>query len=288
MTPYFDTAEIVAIIFVILFYLAFLFAVHLLYAFGPYRMAKHAGIPHAWIGLFPIGTSWLVGLLAERSLYTCNGRRFRMALWTPALWGIGTCGALMILGLALMDADFSGLVVAAILLTLVGWVAGAVLSYYALYYLFKDYAPDNAVLYTVLGIFFNIHFIFLLMEMNTVPVSVAGPGPFPYGRPKYDRWHRWSPASAPGYGVPQGSYPPPQGGAPYNGQPYGQPPYNGGPGYSGQGPQFYNSGYSQPPAPPQGPSGGDGSFYQGSGYYQQPAPPPESPREEGPKNGPEL
>ena len=284
MTPYFDTAEILAIVFAILFYLAFLFAVHLLYAFGPYRMARHAGIPHAWIGLFPIGTSWLVGLLAERSLYTCSGRRFRMALWTPALWGIGTCGALMTLGLALAVADFSGLVVAAILLTLVGCVAGTVLSFYALYYLFKDYAPDNAILYTVLGIFFNIHFIFLLVEMNTVPVSVAGPGPFPYGRPKYDRWHRWSPA--PGYGVPQGSYPPPQGGAPYS----GQPPYNGGPGYSGQGPQFYqNSGYSQPPAPPQGPSGGDGSFYQGSGYYQQPPAPPASPRDEkDPHSGPEL
>ena len=118
MTSYFDSSDFLFLIIGLLFYLAFAFAIHLLYAFGPYRMAKHAGIPHAWIGLFPIGTSWLIGLLAERSLYCCTGRRLRLALWTPALQGIGTCGALMVVGLALADADFSGLVVAALVLTL--------------------------------------------------------------------------------------------------------------------------------------------------------------------------
>ena len=300
MTPYLDSSKFLFFIIVLLFYLGLAFAAHLLYSFGPYRMAKHAGIPHAWIGLFPIGTSWLIGLLAERSLYCYTGRRLRLALWTPALQGIGTCGALMVVGLALADADFSGLVVAALVLTLEGWVAGTVFSLYSLYYLFKDYAPENATLYTVLSILFGFQFIFLLIEMNTVPVSVAGPGPFPYGRPKYDARHQWSPAPAPGYGYPQG---------------YSQP-QNGGQGYSGQGPQFYqnggysqpqspappqgpsggqqgfyqNGGYSQPqpPAPPQGPSGGQQGFYQGSGYYQPPAP-PASPRDEGKgQNGPEL
>lgn len=276
----FGAAEILGIFIALLLYLGLLFAAHLLYSFGPYRMAKHAGIPHAWIGLFPIGSAWLKGLLAERSLYTYTGRRLRLALWTPALQGIGTCGILMILGLALASVEFSGLVVAALVLTIVGWTAGTVFALYSLYYLFKDYAPENATLYTVLGIFFGIHFVFLLVEMNTVPVSVTGPGSFPYGRPKYDEWHRWNPAPAPGYGYPQGNYPPPQGGAPYNGQ-----------GYSGQGPQFYqNGGYSQPqpPTPPQGPSGGQPGFYQGSGYYQPPAP-PASPWDDGKEqNGPEL
>ena len=279
MTSYFDSSDFLFLIIGLLFYLAFAFAIHLLYAFGPYRMAKHAGIPHAWIGLFPIGTSWLIGLLAERSLYCCTGRRLRLALWTPALQGIGTCGALMVVGLALADADFSGLVVAALVLTLVGWVAGTVFSLYSLYHLFKDYAPENATLYTVLSILFGFQFIFLLIEMNTVPVSVAGPGPFPYGRPKYDARHQWSPAPAQGYGY--GNYPPAQGGAPYNGQGYGQPPQG------GETPWFYqNGGYAQPPA--QGPSNGQPNFYQGGGYYQPPAP-PDPPREEKkPHNGPEL
>ncbi len=255
----------------------------ILSGFGLYRMAQHAGAPSPWMAFVPVASSYLTGLLAERSLYCCTGRRLRLALWTPALQGIGTCGALMVVGLALADADFSGLVVAALVLTLVGWVAGTVFS-----------------LYTVLSILFGFQFIFLLIEMNTVPVSVAGPGPFPYGRPKYDARHQWSPAPAPGYGYPQG---------------YSQP-QNGGQGYSGQGPQFYqnggysqpqspappqgpsggqqgfyqNGGYSQPqpPAPPQGPSGGQQGFYQGSGYYQPPAP-PASPRDEGKgQNGPEL
>ncbi len=301
MTPYLDSSKFLFLIIVLLFYLGLAFAFHLLYAFGPYRMAKHAGIPHAWLGLFPIGTSWLVGLLAERSLYSYTGRRLRLALWTPALWGIGTCGAFLTLGLALADVDFSGLVVAAVVLTIVGWVAGTVFSLYGLYYLFKDYAPENALLYILLGIFFQIQFIFLLIEMNTVPVSVTGPGTFPYGRPKYDRWHRWSPSPAQGYGP--GNYPPaqcpgygqppqqpPAGGQGYN-QPPQQPPANG-PGYGqppqgGQTPWFYqNGGYAQPPA--QGPAQGQPNFYQGGSYYQPPAPRSQPRDEEGPSNGPEL
>ena len=69
----------------------------------------------------------------------------------------------------------------------------------------------SSVLYTILGLLFGISFVFFLVEMNTVPVSVTGFGAYPYGRPKYDRWHRWNQTPPQQYGP--GNWPP-QGGGP--------------------------------------------------------------------------
>lgn len=269
------------------FYLALLVGIQVLYAFGPYRMAKHAGIPHAWLGLLPIGSGWLLGLLAERSLYTRTGKQRRLALWLPALQGFNLCAAALVLGLAILDMDFGKTVTFALLFFLATFLAAMIFFYYVLYYVFLDYAPESAVLFTVLSVIFRwLHFIFLLIEMNVVPVSVAGPGPFPYGRPKYDRNHQWF-LQPQEYGPPQG-YTPPQGYAPY-------PPS-----------QSY-PGATQPPYPP-GPaqqppySGQSTGFYQGNGYYQPPAQPfdpsrsfpsggydPKHPEDfRPPENGPEL
>lgn len=260
------------LLFVLFFYFAITFCVHLLYAFGPYRMAKHAGVPHAWVGLLPIGAGWLLGLLAERSLYAGTGRRSRLSVWTPLMQGIAFLGLGLVIYLIAIDSDFNGLVAFAAIAILVGSVAGTIFFFYSLYQVFRDYAPDNAVLYTILGILFNIYFIFLLVEMNTVPESVTGPGNFRNGRPKYDSNHQWN-AAPPQYGYSQGygAYPPPQGGPSFTSQGY---TYSPAPGQ--QPPQTpYGGNQAQPPQPPYGgnqnqqPYSGQGpQFYQGSGYYQ--------------------
>ena len=280
---YYDSAEVFFLLIGLICYLGFFFVVHLLYAFGPYRMAKHAGIPHAWVGLFPLGTAWITGLLAERSLYTYTGKRRRLAFWTTVLYGIGFCGLIMLCVLIVQDADFSAWVGLSFFLTLVGYTAACVLSIYCTYYTLKDYSPDNALLYTLLGVFFQISFVFLLIEMNTVPVSVTGPGSFPYGRPKYNGNHQWSPVPPQGYGYPQGGQGQPGGPYPYTtnpgqqggpGAPY---PYTTNPGQQGGpgAPYPYTTNPGQPPQQP--PYTGQGPwFYQGApGPYQ--APPPGQP-----------
>ena len=275
-----STAYALGIAIGILFYLALLIGLQILCAFGPYRMAKHAGIPRAWLGLLPIGSGWLLGLLAERALYTRTGRQRRLALWLPALQGLALCAAAIITGLAILDMDFGAPVALSLIFLLVTALTSTIYFYYVLYNVFQDYAPESAVLFTVLSIFFRISFIFLLVEMNVVPVSVAGPGPFPYGRPKYDRNHQWSPQPQ-GYGP----YPPQSYG---QGYPYGpqgpaqQPPA------PGQGSQFYQgNGYYQPPAQPYDPS----RSFPGGGYdpkHPESFQPPQAPRDDGPYHGPEL
>lgn len=220
--------------------------------FGLYRMAKHAGIPNPWLAFLPVANAYVVGLLAERSLYTYTGRQRRLALWNAVFQAVPLVGLMFVVGLALLDSDFNALVGLSVMLLVLGGIAGTVLYWYSLYYVFKDYAPDNAVLYTVLGLVLGIYWVFLLVEMNTVPVSVTGFGVFPYGRPKYDRYHQWQVP-------PVGQYPPPP--------PPQQGPYTTG----GWGPNGYEPGQQ---------------FYQGQaqGYYR-----PERPGQEddGPQ-GPEV
>lgn len=254
----------------LLVYLAFIAGMYVLCAFGVWRMASHAGVPHAWLTFVPFGNAYVVGMLAERAIYTFTGRRSRLALWCPVSQGIAFVGVFLVIGFALVGLDFGVPVVLALLLCLGGSIAAMVLYFYATFYVFKDYAPDNAVLYTILGILFGIYWIFQLVEMNTVPVSVTGFGSWPGGRPKYDRYHQWGPASAPG-GYP--GYPGQPGGV-YTTNPSqqscttdpGQQPYQSQQPYQGQGPQFYQ---------------------QQGGCYQ---PPEQSqrPRDEGENNGPEL
>lgn len=308
---YMNSAEIVAIIMVLLFYFVILGGVWVLTNFGLYRMAKHAGIPKAWLALVPIGNAWIIGLLAERSVYTYTQRPRHLARWVTILQAVPLVSLVLVIALALADSDFNALVGLSLFLLIIGGLVGAVLYYYALYYIFKDYSPDNAILFFLLGLFFGIYWIFLLVEMNTVPVSVTGFGVFPYGRPKYDRFHQWSPGPAPGPGYPPPAYGPQSttyttnpgqqpGGYPQQpyttnpGQPYQgpQPPYQQGGSYSGQGQTFYQGqgGYYQPPV--QQPYDPSRSFPSG-GYDpknpQNPAPPSERPRDEGGnRNGPEL
>lgn len=189
-----------------------------LMGFGLYRMAQHAGAPCPWMAFIPVASSYLTGLLAERAYYTYNGRTRRLAWWC-------VIANLIPLGIfAIFMAFFFRTVFAAggppapeaivgfspmvYLLNLVA-IAPMVLYGYCLYYLFRDYSPDNAVLFTIVGVLFNISFVFLLIERNTVPVSVTGFGFYPYGRPKYDRWHRWN--QVPPQQAGPGNWPPPGG-----------------------------------------------------------------------------
>lgn len=180
-------------IFVVLAYLLFAFGtlavMFLLLGLGLWRMAKNAGIPYAWTAFFPLGNGYVLGALADRSRRYFTGRSPRLGLsfWLPVVQALTFFAMMGLFGLALVSVPFNFLVVLFFLILLLGGFVSVGLNYFCVYHTFKDYAPDNALLYTIVGIVFSIYWIFLLAEMNTVPVSVAGPGPFPYGRPKYGR-----------------------------------------------------------------------------------------------------
>lgn len=201
----------------------------ILSGFGLYRMAQHAGAPSPWMAFVPVASAYLTGLLAERAFYTYNGRVRKLAWWCVVTQFL----PLVFLGFYMAsifrftandmaaEAEFTGLMLW-FLLYFVSILAPMILYGYCLYYIFRDYSPDNAVLFTLVGVLFNISFVFLLIERDTVPVSVTGYGVYPYGRPKYDKWHRWNQVPPQQYG------------------PGGWPPQGGGPGTTG--PQDYYRG----------------------------------------------
>ena len=202
-----------------LFWLAIMVGLIILSGFGLYRMAQHAGAPSPWMAFVPVASSYLTGLLAERAYYTYNGRTRKLAWWCviAELFPLVIFGVFMgfffrtVIG---MDGALGPEVVMRMtpFVYLINGIAllPMILYGYCLYYIFRDYSPDNAMLFAIVGVLFRISFVFLLIERNTVPVSVTGFGAYPYGRPKYDRWHRWNQTPPQQYGP--GSWPPPGGG----------------------------------------------------------------------------
>lgn len=169
----------------LLFYLVFLAGMIFLMGFGLWKMSKNAGIPHAWTSfLYPL---YNMGLLAERSLYAHTGRQKPLAKWS--LWLIIAIAAVVLLLLvgtvAAMASGFMAVNLFSAILIFPLTIAGAVLTYYDLYYIYKDYSPGNEVVLLVVSILCGAYPIIFLVVMNVVPVSVAGR--CPYGQPKYNR-----------------------------------------------------------------------------------------------------
>ena len=195
-----------------LVWLAMMVGLMILTGYGLYCMARHAGIPNPWLAFLPVANVYLTGLLAERSYYTYNGRVRKLAKWSLILNLLPVVEFIIIYGILMTSVVTGDEPVVALLFTipfLLTLTALLVIYIYCYYYLFRDYAPENAVLFTIITVLFNIGFIFLLVEKDTVPVSVTGFGVYPYGRPKYDKWHRWNqmPPQAPGGYPPQGGGP---------------------------------------------------------------------------------
>lgn len=181
--------NVVLVITMLVVYLVILGGVLVLNGLGLWRMAKNAGISQAWSAfLYP---TYIMALLAQRSLFTFTGKQRDLAKWS--LWGLfasvgaGLLCTILIAVAALNDSGFMMvLMVLCSLVLSVVILAVTVLHCYCLYYVLKDYCPGNEVLLFVLSIFFGIVApIVFLVQMNTVPVSVAGRTP--YQQPKYNR-----------------------------------------------------------------------------------------------------
>ena len=188
------------------------FVFYLFNGLGLYKMAKNAGLPNPWLSFVPIANNYLMGKLAERASWYGSGKTLPFAkifLWGYLGYLAATLLAILLPPLYLF-ISFAGL-------------ALSVFVYIALYYIFKDYSPSNAVLFLILSILFGLYPFFLFALRNRVPVSVAGfcPG----GQPKYQ---------------------------PYGG---GQPPQPGSGGYTG-----YSGGPTAPYQPPYAPYGGPGYY----------------------------
>lgn len=246
-------------------------ALYVLRALGLYRLAKNAGIPAPWLAWVPVVNWYLLGLLCDRACCWHTGGRWNFALWLPVVNTLGSPWfyvALVELLPYSTSTQVSGWMVASGLQGLLGLGATA-LTAAALYYFYRDYAPEREGLYTVLSVVlaFAAPHVLLFLLRGRLPCSVTGVRPSsPQPGGSCYTTGPWQPSGAARHGGGSGPAQPPapSGGGQRNGaaeRPAG-PPARGNP----------------PPASPPDwlprtpaagnswqPGGEDGDFYQGGG-----------------------
>lgn len=163
-----------AVLFVALLLVAIGVVTYVMQSLSLYTMAKNRGIDYAWLAWVPIGNSWILGALAD----DINARQ-----------GKKTCYGLVLLIVtaASMAGSFSMFLMPFLGLLSVPVSLAVMVAYYiALYEVYRDYAPKNAVLYLVLSILFSLAWLLLFLLRGRRPVTLGGaaqPTPQPAPRP---------------------------------------------------------------------------------------------------------
>lgn len=156
--------------------MGFAMVCYVLNAVGMYRIAKRRGIHHAWLAWIPVGCNWLLGSISDHYQYVVNHKvtKRRKILLTLSLILLVVLGLFVasITATALtadgMHGDMTASILSVALLTcsylaMLGLeIAILVFCYMAYYDLFKSCKPDSAVLFLVLGIFFNVTLAFFV------------------------------------------------------------------------------------------------------------------------------
>ncbi len=254
-------AIIAIVILAYLFWVAVVVVGYVLKGAALSRMAKNAGIPNAALAWVPFASTWLLGVLCDRSQQAVTGRRWRFDILLPAAEILATgCGSLLagpggFFAECYLYAGFSYSTLRDALKVFCGFLYLAVLAV-ALWHLYQDYFPERWLPYTIFSVVLGRlgRGVVLMTLRNKTPRS-ATPGyqsPPPVqppwqGGPGTNGWNRPPDQSGP---RTTGWDPPPYQNGPGTGG-WGQQPYQSGPGTTGwrfQGPE--TGGWSQPSAQP--------------------------------------
>lgn len=150
--------------------MGFAIASYVLNAVGMYRVAKRRGIHHAWLAWIPVGCNWLLGSISDHYQYVTKRKVTKrrkvlltLSLILLAVLGLFAAGVVAtVLTADRAPGEMTGAILSVALmlcsnLAMTGLsIAILVICYIAYYDLFKSCKPDNAVLFLVLGILFNV------------------------------------------------------------------------------------------------------------------------------------
>ena len=167
-----EAAESFAIgmmIFLLVFYLIAMvvsIVMYVLQSVSLYSIAKRRGIHHPWLAWIPIGDAWIVGSISDQYQYVAkakvrNRRKVLVGLYI-AMYALMVAMIVAEVGM-ILAIEMNGLEAIAPALTILGIamvmlviaVLACVFYYIALYDLFVSCDPGNAVVYLVVGIFFQ-------------------------------------------------------------------------------------------------------------------------------------
>ena len=136
---------------------------YILQSLGLYSIAKRRGLDNPWMAWVPVVNMYLLGIIADE-LVTLNGRKNWNMRWL-ILYGL--CAVIVLELLSFIP--FIGFLFS--MLAGLCSMGVAVIEYFAVYELFKEYEEKNAVLYLVLSIIISpilSIFIFLLRNKPAV------------------------------------------------------------------------------------------------------------------------
>ena len=181
------------------------------------RLSQNRGFNNPWIGWIPFCSGYALGRISD----DINIKRGKTTNHRKILLGTNIAvGALELIGLGVMipaivsliqhsinygssnaDAAVAAPVLAGCFLIMIGAIVAivyAVFNYIALYNVFKDYAPNNAVLYLVLSLLVGgSDTIILFIIRNKMPVPPMPPyGGYPYPPQQYGQYMPPPPPSA--------------------------------------------------------------------------------------------
>ncbi|MDD6237478.1 MAG: hypothetical protein PUB00_08880, partial [Clostridiales bacterium] len=197
-----EVFAIMAPVFVIMFLViaAIGLVIYILRAIALTRLSQNRGFSNPWIGWIPFCGGYAIGRISD----DINIKRGKMSNHRKILLGTNIAvGVLELLGFGIMfpgtvslfqhglsfetynmDRMIAVPFLAGYLLLMIGCIVAivyAVFNYIALYNIFKDYAPNNAVLYLVLSLLVGgSDTVILFIIRNKVPVPPMPPMP-PYG-----------------------------------------------------------------------------------------------------------
>ena len=172
-------------------------ALWVLQSIGLYKMSKTLGLSNPWLVWLPVCNQYAMGRLAECSNLYYGKAKGNLRVWLPLfsvllfLPYIGIIVFAVIMGLNGMEENFS--MIAGVLLfaltILILAVTVVVLQYVTLYKIYKLFDPNNAALYTVLSVLFNVSTSIILFILRNRLPSGGRPQPMPtytYAQPPYN------------------------------------------------------------------------------------------------------
>lgn len=195
---------------------------YLLEAFGLYKMAKTAGVAAPGLAFVPIANVYILGKVAETPVGGKKPMKYGLVLLLCNIGTIIITAAVIFFTISILVAwGFEeyveipaevgmfvvGLLVGALTLMALS-IAYIVFYYMAIYKIFKLFAPDNAVVFLVLTIFFNVALPIIIFVLRNRPICGCGQGQIPHvGTPGYNPAYGDGGGYNP-YGYTQGTYSP--------------------------------------------------------------------------------
>ena len=177
----------------------FSIALYVLQSLGMYRIASRRGIPNPWLAWIPVASMWTLGSISDQYQYVAKGKvKNRRKVLLGLQIAMAACGILIIvlaifltasvvqseltetsvnmdmgLNVEVSNADIGmdGLgsilgMVAVYLAMLTLAIVMTVFTYIACYDLFASCRPDNAAMFLVLSIFFNVTLPFFIFAVR--------------------------------------------------------------------------------------------------------------------------